>query len=127
MQQSRDELRSAREEKFGENSRRYLILAAMSCILLLLGAAIVFLFVRLRRSLSFPETEGAKTEVASGTAMIDPFYSRFSEIIPSADAAAAAKSPGYQSGGRVRVFFQTRASPHSAAGSALRRMGYAPR
>jgi hypothetical protein len=127
MQQSRDELRAAREEKFGESSRRYLVLAAMSWILLLLSAAIVFLFVRLRRSLSFPETEGAKTEVASGTAMVDPFYSRLAGIIPRIDATTAAKPPGYQSGVRVRVFFQTRAAPHSAAGSALRRMGYAPR
>ena len=127
MQQSRDEARAAHEEKFGDSSRRYLILAAMSCILLLLGAAIVFLFVRLRHSLSFPETEGAKTEVASGAAMVDPFYSRLSETVPRADATAAVKSHGYQSGGRVRVFFQTRASPHSASGSALRRMGYAPR
>jgi hypothetical protein len=127
MQQSRDEARAAHEEKFGDSSRRYLILAAMSLIMLLLGAAILFLFARLRRSLSFPETDDAKTEVASGTAMVDPFYSRLSETVPRADATAAVKSHGYQSGGRVRVFFQTRASPHSAAGSALRRMGYAPR
>jgi hypothetical protein len=127
MQQSRDERRSAREEKFGEHSRQYLILAATAWILLLSAAAIVFLFVRLRRSQSSPQTEGAKTEDASAAAMVDPFYSRLAGIIPRIDATAAAKSQGYQSGGRVRVFFQTRASAHSAAGSTLQRIGYAPR
>jgi hypothetical protein len=127
MRQSRDELRAAREEKFGGHSRQYLILAAMSWTLLLSGAAIVLLFVRLRRSQSSPKTEGAKTEDAFGAAMVDPFYSRLSGIVPRIDATAAAKSHGYQSGGRVRVFFQTRASPQSVAGSTLRRMGYAPR
>jgi hypothetical protein len=129
-QQSRDELRAAREENSEERSRQYLILilAAMSWTLLLSGAAIVLLFAWLRRSQSPRKTEDPKTEDASAATMTrSSVYSRFSESIAQADAASAAKSHGYQSGGRVRVFFQTRASNPSGNSSALRRVGYAPR
>jgi hypothetical protein len=109
-------------------SRQYLILAAMAWTLLLSGVAIVLLFAKLRRSQSPPKTENPKTEDASAAAMTrSSVYSRFSESIAQADAASAAKSHGYQSGGRVRVFFQTRASNPSGNSSALGRVGYAPR
>jgi hypothetical protein len=128
MQQSRDELRATREENSEERSRQYLILAAMLWMLLLSGAAIVLLFARLRRSQSAPKTENAKTEDVSAATMTDSsFYSRLREIVPRVDATSAAKSHGYQSGGRVRVFFQTRATPHSGSSSTLRRVGYVPR
>lgn len=127
-QQNRDELQAARDENSDERSRQYLILAAMAWTLLLSGAAIVLLFAKLRRSQSPPKTENPKTEEASAATMTrSSVYSRFSESIAQADAASAAKSHGYQSGGRVRVFFQTRASNPSANSSALRRVGYAPR
>ena len=127
-QQNRDELQAARDENSDERSRQYLILAAMAWTLLLSGVAIVLLFAKLRRSQSPPETENPKTEDASAAAMTpSSVYSRFSESIAQADAASAAKSHGYQSGGRVRVFFQTRASNPSGNSSALRRVGYAPR
>ena len=128
VQQNRDELRAAREENSDERSRQYLILAAMAWTLLLSGVAIVLLFAKLRRSQSPPKTENPKTEDASAATMTrSSVYSRFSESIAQADAASAAKSHGYQSGGRVRVFFQTRASHPSGNSSALRRVGYAPR
>ena len=128
VQQNRDELRAAREENSEERSRQYLILAAMAWTLLLSGVAIVLLFAKLRRSQSPPKTENPKTEDASAATMTrSSVYSRFSESIAQADAASAAKSHGYQSGGRVRVFFQTRASNPSGNSSALRRVGYAPR
>lgn len=127
-QQNRDELQAARDENSDERSRQYLILAAMAWTLLLSGVAIVLLFAKLRRSQSPPKTENPKTEDASAAAMTpSSVYSRFSESIAQADAASAAKSHGYQSGGRVRVFFQTRASNPSGNSSALRRVGYAPR
>ena len=130
MLQNRDELRAARDENSEERSRQYLILilAAMSCTLLLSGAAVVLLFAWLRRSRSPLQTENPKTEDASAATMTrSSVYSRFSERIAQADAASAAKSHGYQSGGRVRVFFQTRASHPSGNSSTLRRVGYAPR
>jgi anti-sigma factor RsiW len=128
VQQNRDELRAAREEDSDERSRQYLVLAAMAWTLLLSGVAIVLLFAKLRRSQSPPKTENPKTEDASAATMTrSSVYSRFSESIAQADAASAAKSHGYQSGGRVRVFFQTRASNPSGNSSALRRVGYAPR
>ena len=127
-QQNRDELQAARDENSDERSRQYLILAAMAWTLLLSGVAIVLLFAKLRRSQSPPKTENPKTEDASAATMTrSSVYSRFSESIAQADAASAAKSHGYQSGGRVRVFFQTRASHPSGNSSALRRVGYAPR
>jgi hypothetical protein len=127
-QQNRDELQAARDENSDERSRQYLILAAMAWTLLLSGVAIVLLFAKLRRSQSPPKTENPKTEDASAAAMTrSSVYSRFSESIAQADAASAAKSHAYQSGGRVRVFFQTRASNPSGNSSALRRVGYAPR
>jgi hypothetical protein len=127
-QQNRDELQAARDENSDERSRQYLILAAMAWTLLLSGVAIVLLFAKLRRSQSPPKTENPKTEEASAATMTrSSVYSRFSESIAQADAASAAKSHGYQSGGRVRVFFQTRASNPSGNSSALRRVGYAPR
>ena len=127
-QQNRDELQAARDENSDERSRQYLILAAMAWTLLLSGVAIVLLFAKLRRSQSPPKTENPKTEDASAATMTrSSVYSRFSESIAQADAASAAKSHGYQSGGRVRVFFQTRASNPSGNSSALRRVGYAPR
>jgi hypothetical protein len=126
--QNRDELQAARDENSDERSRQYLILAAMAWTLLLSGVAIVLLFAKLRRSQSPPKTENPKTEDASAATMTrSSVYSRFSESIAQADAASAAKSHGYQSGGRVRVFFQTRASHPSGNSSALRRVGYAPR
>jgi hypothetical protein len=128
VQQNRDELRAAREENSEERSRQYLILAAMAWTLLLSAVAIVLLFAKLRRSQSPLQTENPKTEDASAATMTrSSVYSRFSESIAQADAATAAKSHGYQSGGRVRVFFQTRASNPSGNSSALRRVGYAPR
>lgn len=127
-QQNRDELQAARDENSDERSRQYLILAAMAWTLLLSGVAIVLLFAKLRRSQSPPKTENPKTEDASAATMTrSSVYSRFYESIAQADAASAAKSHGYQSGGRVRVFFQTRASNPSGNSSALRRVGYAPR
>ena len=128
VQQNRDELQAARDENSDERSRQYLILAAMAWTLLLSGVAIVLLFAKLRRSQSPLQTENPKTEDASAATMTrSSVYSRFSESIAQADAASAAKSHGYQSGGRVRVFFQTRASHPSGNSSALRRVGYAPR
>ena len=128
VQQNRDELRATREENSDERSRQYLILAAMAWTLLLSAVAIVLLFAKLRRSQSPLQTENPKTEDASAATMTrSSVYSRFSESIAQADAASAAKSHGYQSGGRVRVFFQTRASNPSGNSSALRRVGYAPR
>jgi hypothetical protein len=128
VQQNRDELRAAREENSEERSRQYLILAAMSWTLLLSAVAIALLFAKLRRSQSPLQTENPKTEDASAATMTrSSVYSRFSESIAQADAASAAKSHGYQSGGRVRVFFQTRASHPSGNSSALRRVGYTPR
>ena len=106
-QQNRDELQAARDENSDERSRQYLILAAMAWTLLLSGVAIVLLFAKLRRSQSPPKTENPKTEDASAASMTrSSVYSRFSESIAQADAASAAKSHGYQSGGRVRCFFK---------------------
>lgn len=113
IQRSRDEFDAAREENSERRSRLNLILAAMSWTLLLSGAAIVLLFTKLRRSQPLPQIEARKAdETPAATIARSPLHSRLSEIANGADALNAAKSHGYQSGGRVRVFFQTRAAHH---------------
>ncbi len=126
--QTRDDLQAARDEDSEGRFRQTLILVAMSWTLLLLGATVVLLIIKLRRSQSPGEAENPKTEDASAATMFElPLYSRWSEIAAKADAANAAKSHGYQSGGRMRVFFQTRPAHHSAGVSRLGRAGYSPR
>ena len=128
LQQSRDDLQAVREENSDERSRQALILAAMSLTLLLSGAAIVLLIAKLRRSQAPREAENRKTEGASAARVtVSPLPSRWPEIAPKAGTANAAKSHGYQSGGRTRVFFQTRPAHHSGDAPRLGRAGYPPR
>jgi hypothetical protein len=128
VQQSRDDLQAARDEDSDGRFRQTLILVAMSWTLLLLGAMIVLLIVKLRRSLSLGEAENPKTADASAATMFElPLYSRWSEIAAKADAANAGKSQGYQSGGRTRVFFRTRTAQQSGTAPYLGRAGYSPR
>lgn len=128
LQQSRDDLQAVREENSDERSRQALILAAMSLTLLLSGAAIVLLIAKLRRSQALREAENRKTEGASAARVtVSPLPSRWPEIAPEAGTANAAKSHGYQSGGRMRVFFQTRPAHHSGDAPRLGRAGYPPR
>jgi hypothetical protein len=113
LQQTRDDLQAAGDEDSQGRFRQTFILVAMSWTLLLLGATIVLLIVKLRRSRSLGEAENPKTGDASAATMFElPLYSRWSEIAAKADAANAGKSHGYQSGGRTRVFFQTRTAHH---------------
>jgi hypothetical protein len=109
LQQSRDDLQAAGDEDSDGRLRQTLVLLAMSWMLLLSGATIVLLIIKLRRSRSLGEAENAKTADASAATTFElPLYSRWSEIAAKADAANAAKPHAYQSGGRTRVFFQTR-------------------
>ena len=109
VQQSRDDLQAAGDEDSGGRLRQTLVLLAMSWMLLLSGATIVLLIIELRRSRSLGEAANPKTEDTSAAMTFElPLYSRWSEIAARADAANAAKPQGYQSGGRTRVFFQTR-------------------
>ncbi len=109
VQQSRDDLQAAGDEDSGGRLRQTLVLLAMSWMLLLSGATIVLLIIKLRRSRSLGEAANPKTEDTSAAMTFElPLYSRWSEIAARADAANAAKPQGYQSGGRTRVFFQTR-------------------
>ena len=128
LQQSRDDLQAANGEDAGERSRQTLILAAMSWTLLLSGVAIVLLLIKLRGSQSFREAENAKTGAAFAATMTGlPLYSRSPKTAAKADASNAAKSHGYQSGGRMRVFFQTRPAQHPGNAPHLGRAGYSPR
>jgi hypothetical protein len=128
VQQTRDDLQAARDEDSDGRFRQTLILVAMSWTLLLLGAMIVLLIIKLRRSLSLGEAENPKAADASAATVFDlPLYSRWSEIAAKADAANAGKSHGYQSGGRTRVFFRTRTAQQSGNPPVLGRAGYSPR
>jgi len=109
LPQTRDDLQAAGDEDSGGRFRQTLVLLAMSWMLLLSGATIVLLIIKLRRSRSLGEAANPKTEDTSAAMTFElPLYSRWSEIAARADAANAAKPQGYQSGGRTRVFFQTR-------------------
>jgi hypothetical protein len=109
LPQTRDDLQAAGDEDSGGRLRQTLVLLAMSWMLLLSGATIVLLIIKLRRSRSLGEAANPKTEDTSAAMTFElPLYSRWSEIAARADAANAAKPQGYQSGGRTRVFFQTR-------------------
>jgi hypothetical protein len=109
LQQTRDDLQAARDEDSDGRLRQTLVLLAMSWMLLLSGATIVLLIIKLRRSRSLGEAANPKTEDTSAAMTFElPLYSRWSEIAAKADAANAAKPHAYQSGGRTRVFFQTR-------------------
>jgi hypothetical protein len=100
----------------------------MSWTLLLSGVAIVLLLIKLRRSQSFREAENAKTGAAFAATMTGlPLYSRSPKTAAKADASNAAKSHGYQSGGRMRVFFQTRSAQHPGNAPHLGGAGYSPR
>jgi hypothetical protein len=110
IQQSREQLQAAQQENSDERSRQNLILAAMSWALVVSGAAIVFLFVKLHRSQFSPAPENASTMTTADVLV----HSGRPEIDPGDDALRTAKHHGYQAGGRVRVFFQTRATNNSA-------------
>ena len=113
LQQSRDDRQTARDDDSEGRFPQSLVLAALSWMLLLSGVTIVLLFIKLRRSRSPREAENPKAADASRAPVFElPLYSRWSEIAAKADAANAAKSHGYQSGGRMRVFFQTRPAHH---------------
>lgn len=128
VQPTRDDVQAARDEDSDGRFRQTLILVAMSWTLLLLGALIVLLIIKLRRSLSLGEAEIPKTAGASAARMFElPLYSRWSEIAAKADAANAGKSQGYQSGGRTRVFFRTRTAQQSGTAPYLGGAGYSPR
>jgi hypothetical protein len=128
LQQSRDDLQAANGENSEERFRQTLILVALSWTLLLSGAAIVLLLIKLRRSQSPREAENAKAGAAFAATMTGlPLNSRSPETAAKADASKAAKSHGYQSGGRMRVFFQTRPAQHPGNAPHLGRAGYSPR
>jgi hypothetical protein len=128
LQQTRDDLQAARDEHSEGRFRQTLILLAMSWTLLLSGVTIVLLIIKLRRSRSPGQAENPKTADVSAAMTFDlPLYSRWSQIAAKADAANAAKSHGYQSGGRTRVFFQTRPAQQSGNAPHLGRAGYSPR
>jgi hypothetical protein len=127
LRQTRDDQQAASNEDSEGRFRQTLVLLGMSWTLLLSGVTIVLLIVKLRRSRSLGEAEKPKTADASAAPMFDlPLYSRWSEIAAKADAANAAKPQGYQSGGRTRVFFQTRAAHQSGNAPYLGRAGYSP-